>query len=256
MIDLHSHVLPGIDDGPATLEDAVELALAAHAAGARTMLATPHVSPQYPNDRASIDAALARLKVALGSLELRVLPGAELAITRLEELPDGELERLHLGDGPWLLLESPFTLAADVLLPVVKSLRAGGHSVVLAHPERCAGLHRRPELLRELVGMGARTSVTAGALVGRFGREVERFARAMAAEGLIDNVASDAHDLERRPPQVLGALEHAGYGAYAQHLTQAVPEALLAGTEPPLAPEMHAAERPRRSWLRAALSRR
>ena len=250
MIDLHCHILPGIDDGPATIEATLDLARAAVTAGTRMMVATSHVSPRYPNDAETIAAGVARVKAALAAAEipLDVRPGGEVAISQIDELAAGELSALRLGGGPWLLVESPFTLVVDSMPALLGLLQSGGHRIVLAHPERCPGFHRRSDLLRSLVlDHGVLTSVTAGSLVGQFGREVERFALGMARAGLIHNVASDAHDCERRPPGLAEPIDRAGLGAHAELLCEAVPAAILDGTPLPQHPGP-LLEAPRRTW--------
>jgi protein-tyrosine phosphatase len=250
VIDLHSHVLPGIDDGPPTIEETVDMARVAAAAGTRTMVATSHVSPRYPNDSRTIAAGVEEVNARLAAEEIpiEVVPGAEVAISVIDELAPGELLALHLAGGPWLLIECPFTLVVDSLPALLGQFQGAGHRIVLAHPERCPGFHRRPELLRSLVrDQGLLTSVTAGSLVGQFGREVERFALSMARAGLIHNVASDAHDPERRPPAIAEPLDRAGLGAHAEFLAQAVPRAILDGTDLPDHPGA-LLDPPRRRW--------
>ncbi len=256
MIDLHCHVLPGIDDGPRTLDDSIALARVAAAGGVRTIVATPHVSWDYPNDAGAIaslvDAVNARL--AAERIELTVVRGAELAFTRIADIPDRELGGLALGGNRWLLVEPPFTPSVVGLENVIAGLRARGHEVVLAHPERCPAFHRDLEALTRLSASGVVCSITAGSLVGRFGREVRRFALALVEAGLVQNVASDAHDATRRPPGLAAELEQAGLGGLRAWTTEAVPRAILAGEAlPPRPPE--AEIRPARStraqrWLR------
>jgi protein-tyrosine phosphatase len=255
MIDLHCHILPGIDDGPPTLGDAIELVRAAALTGATAMVATPHVSPRYQNDSQLIADGVARLSAGLrdAGVALDVRPGAEIAIPRIVDLADGELDRLTLGGGPWLLIESPFKTPVESLPAVLGALQRQGRSIVLAHPERCPGFHRRPDVLEMLVhGQGMLSSVTAGSLVGQFGREVERFVLWMAERGLIHNVASDAHDCIRRPPGIAGAMEHAGLGAHIELLAQLVPHAILTGGPVPEVPAALLPSRAaRRPWRRA-----
>ncbi|HEY3866496.1 MAG TPA: CpsB/CapC family capsule biosynthesis tyrosine phosphatase [Solirubrobacteraceae bacterium] len=254
MIDLHTHVLPGIDDGPQTIEDSVELARAAVAAGARTLVATPHVSWTYPNEPDTIAALVEELGEHLDAagipLEIRV--GAELAMTRLVDMSTEELLRLRLGGGNWLLLEPPFSSTVTGLGALVLELQRQGHEILLAHPERCPAFHRNPEMLRELVNAGVLTSVTAGSLVGRFGGEVRRFALRMARERLIHNVTSDAHDTIRRPPGVVTELRQAGLEPLEEWLTEEVPTAILGGGEIPPRPEIELSgiEPVRRTWWR------
>jgi protein-tyrosine phosphatase len=233
VIDLHCHVLPAIDDGPGTIEGSTLLAAAAVEAGTRILTATPHVSAHYPNDAGSIASALADLRAHLRSeqvaIELRA--GAEIAASRLPQIPPQEISSLGLGGGPWLLIEPPFSTDVSGLEDLLLKLRRSGHQILLAHPERCPGLHRAPQILRTLVSGGVLTSVTAGSLTGRFGQDVRRFALALATENLIHNVVSDAHDHLRRPPEMAGDIEQAGLGALRGWLTCDVPAAILDGRE-------------------------
>lgn len=256
VIDLHTHVLPGIDDGPATIEGSVALVRAAAATGTRVMVATPHVSWSYPNEAATIARLTGELNERLRQEEIAVeiRAGAEIAMTRIEEIAQDELERLHLGGGPWVLLEPPFTPLATGLERVVSALQGGGHQVVLAHPERCPALHREPEIVESLVGSGVLTSVTAGSLVGRFGGEVRRFARLLFERGLVHNVTSDTHDADRRPPGMAGELGEAGLGELADWLTCAVPAAILAGENIPSHPAVGLHSLWTRPWWRPARS--
>ncbi len=167
---------------------------------------------------------------------LEVRPGAEIALTLIPELQDAQLETLGLGGGPWLLVEPPFTPVAPNLDAILLELQRGGHRIVLAHPERCPAFQRDPPMLRRLVHAGMLTSITAGSLGGRFGGEARELAFALAREGLLHNVASDAHDAVNRPPEIAAELERAGLAPLAQWLTVAVPAAILDGGEIPLRP--------------------
>jgi protein-tyrosine phosphatase len=238
MIDLHCHVLPGIDDGPATVEESVALARAAAAAGTRVLVATPHVSLRYANRAREIAQAAERLGERLSheQIDIAVDVGAEIAIARIGDLPPAELRRLTLGDGRWLLIEPPFAAMAHGLEPIVADLQRRDFRVILAHPERCAAFQREPATLRSMVSAGALTSITAGSLVGRFGRPVRDFALQMLEDGLVHNVASDAHDVHKRPPGVLSEIAQVGFQALGDWLTEEVPSAILAGREIPRRP--------------------
>jgi protein-tyrosine phosphatase len=255
MIDLHTHVLPGIDDGPETIEGSVELARAAVAAGARTLVATPHVSWTYPNDPNTIAERVEELRARLDAegIPLDVRAGAELAMTRLIDMQDEELLPLRLGDGGWLLVEPPFSPTVTGLDQLILELQARGHGVLLAHPERCPAFHREPEMLRQLAGEGVLMSVTAGSLVGRFGSEVRRFALKLAREKLIHNVTSDTHDPVRRPPGVAEELRKGGLESLESWLTEEVPAAILtpgAAIPPRPSVELPGTESARRTWWR------
>ena len=171
VIDIHSHVLPGIDDGPATIEASIALARAVAQSGTRTLVATPHVSWRHPNDSATIAPLVDELNAHLRTeeIELEIRAGAEIAMTRAAELDPAELARLTLGGGEWLLVECPFTPVATGMDALVFDLQRRGHRVVLAHPERCPAFHRDRRPLELLVHGGVLTSITAGSLVGRFG---------------------------------------------------------------------------------------
>jgi len=247
MIDLHCHILPGIDDGPQTIEDSVAIASASVAAGVGTIVATPHVSWDFPNDAATIARLVGEVneRLAQEQIPLTVQPGAELAFTRIADIPDSELAQLDLGGGGWLLVEPPFTPSATGLENVIVGLRARGHRVLLAHPERCPAFHRDRDALVRMASSGVACSITAGSLVGRFGREVRRFALGLVADGLVHNVASDAHDAVRRPPGLAGELEAAGLTGLRGWTTEAVPQAILDGQPLPPRPAEAAVAPPR-----------
>ena len=250
MIDLHCHLLPGIDDGPRDMRMALAVAQLQVDAGVATVAATPHVSWDLPTSAEAIASGIAavRAELAARGIPLDVVAGGEIDVHRAGELSDEELRALALGGGPWLLLEAPLQTGIP-LEPVALALIERGHRVLIAHPERSPLLQRDPVALRRLVDAGALTQLTAGSLTGRFGRTVQRYAEALLEQGLVHTVASDAHDALRRPPgmhvRVLGEL--------APLLTQEIPAAILTGGEIPPLP---AARPPRRRGLRALLGGR
>jgi protein-tyrosine phosphatase len=191
------------------------------------------VNARYRNDAATIARLVDELNVRLAAegVAVEVLPGAEIAFTSVVELERSQLPRLGLGSGQWLLMEPPFTPIVTGLEGTLSSLMRDGHRVLLAHPERCPAFHRDPAMLESLVWGGVFTSVTAGSLVGRFGQEVRRFALGLVRDGLVHNVASDAHDHLRRPPGMAAELERSGLGPLADWLTRSVPTAILDGEE-------------------------
>jgi protein-tyrosine phosphatase len=242
VIDLHCHVLPGVDDGPETLDDTLDLCRAAVAAGTRTVVATPHVSWDWPGVTSHVvREGVERVKAALRehSIDLEVLPGAEVAMTRAGDLPDDELVALRLGGGPYLLVECPYSPASAGFESILAALAERGHRILLAHPERCPAFHRDPALLSSFVDAGMLTSLTAGAFAGRFGRDVERFARKLVADELVHDIASDGHGAGMgRPPSIGPELADAGFGERAQWHAEAVPRAILDGTPLPPAPPL------------------
>lgn len=257
MIDLHCHVLPGVDDGPQTLGDTLELCRAAVAAGTRTVVATPHVSWDWPGVTSRVvHEGVERVQAAVDAagIELEVLAGAEIAMTRAGDLDDDELIALRLGGGPYLLIECPISPVAVGIEQLVERLTGRGHRILLAHPERSPALHRDPALLRALVEHGALTSVTASAFTGRFGTTVARFARQLLEDELVHDIASDGHGAGiGRPPSIAPELAEAGFGARAAWHAEAVPRAILDGAPLPPAPPLP--ELPPRRGLLARLRR-
>jgi protein-tyrosine phosphatase len=256
VIDLHCHVLHGIDDGPRTIADSLTLVRAAESAGIRTIVATPHVSPRYPNSADSIARALdaAKAEIRAEGIAVGLEAGAEIAMTTASELSPGELLKLRLGVGPWLLIECPFTSLATGFDTMLMRLQSEGHRIVLAHPERSPLFHQDPQMLAAIVRAGALASITAGSLVGRFGGRVRRFALQLAREDLIHNVASDAHDHRGRPPSIANELQLSSLDPLAEWLASEVPAAILAGDEIPPRPAVAGASRGiavwRRKWRR------
>lgn len=247
MIDLHCHILPGVDDGPQSIEESLALARVSARAGTCTIVATPHVSSRYHNDLATIARGVEQVNEALAaeSCAIEVLPGAEIAASRVSELDPEELNGMTLGGGPWLLLEPPFTPVATGFDEIGYSLMRRGLRVVIAHPERCAGFHRDTAMLGDLVRTGAITSITAGSLAGRFGERVRRFAMKLMDEDMVHNVASDAHDEIARRPGIAAEIESVGLGELREWLTELVPASILSGDPIPARPAFRTRRRRR-----------
>src|SRR5215210_612263 len=243
VIDLHAHILPGVDDGPDDLDGSAALAAAAVERGTRVLAATSHVNQGFglsPADLAAArEAVVARL--ARDGIPLEVVQGGEVSTGRLPSLDDEELGGVTLGSGPWVLLECPFSPAAAAMDLMVADLQRRGFQVLLAHPERSPSFQRQPGLLARLVATGALAQLTSASLEGRFGDAARRAAFTMAEQGLLHVLASDAHHHSERPPGVepgLAALrERLGdLGGQAEWITVGVPEAILAGAEIPARP--------------------
>lgn len=240
MIDLHSHLLPGLDDGARTEDDAVALARAAVDAGVAVMAATPHLRHDHPGVvPAELATRCARLQARLQqeSIALEVVPGGEVDIHWAQSAGDDDLRLVSYGQqGTWLLVETPYGSLSDLFEELVFQLTARGFRTLLAHPERNPSLQRRPERLRALVERGALLQVTAHALAGAERRDpARRLAEALVRESLAHVLASDAHRATGRRGIGLsdGALAAdrlvRGAGAY---MTREAPAAILAGKEP------------------------
>lgn len=193
MIDLHTHVLPGLDDGARSIEAGVEMIRASSAVGISTIVATPHVSLRYPRTPDEIAIAIASLDDAVRAegIDVTIVPGAEVELTLALDLADSALAALRLGGGPYLLVESPLSPGAGDFDPMLADVRRRGNQIVLAHPERCPAFRREPDRLERLVEQGFLCSITAGSIAGRFGAPVRQFSLEMIRRGWVHNVSSD-----------------------------------------------------------------
>lgn len=245
MIDLHAHILPGLDDGPPTLDASAEMAAAAVAAGTRTMAATSHINRSFgllPEDLVPAREQVAE-RLRADGIPLEVVQGGEVSAPRVEALDEADLRALTLGGGPWLLLECPLSPAAPTMEPVVSVLRRRGLEVLLAHPERSPGFMRSPAALERLLSLGALTQLTSTAFSGRFGDTVRKVAFEMLERGHGHVIASDGHGADGRPPDLLCALEaferrYEDPRELFDWMTVGVPGAILAGEPPPPRPPM------------------
>lgn len=248
MIDLHAHILPALDDGPATMNAAVEMARVAATSGTRAIATTCHVGYVHGLGPAEIGAGREELRARLAreGVELELLAGGEVAPDRLPDLDDDALRALALGGGPYVLLECPFTPVDGAMDMMVADLQGRGFGVLLAHPERSPTFQRAPERLAALVERGALAQVTTGSFAGDFGETPRRAAVAMLQKGIVHVLASDAHDATFRRPD-LRAVGDGFDAAQLEWMTEAAPAAVVAGSPLPERPPL-----PRsRGWLRS-----
>jgi protein-tyrosine phosphatase len=208
MIDLHSHLLPGIDDGAADQAAALEMARMAVADGTRIMACTPHVfPPKHNNDTAFIADRVAALRQILqhNDIDLMLVVGGDVHL--LPDLP----ARLRAGTAPTLnnsryfLLEPNHTIVPPNFVAIIRSYLEAGFIPIITHPERLTWMAKHYALFCEAEEAGAAVQVTAGALTGHFGGKVRALAERMVSEGRVDVIASDAHDPVRRPPGLAAA---------------------------------------------------
>ena len=261
MIDLHCHILPGLDDGPANIDFSLAMAREAVDANIQIMVATPHVRADYEGITAARIAAAAEqlnARIEEEGLPLRVIPGAEVAIPKLDELADDELTLLSLGSGGYVLLESPYGRSPVDVEAAVREIERRGHSVVLAHPERCPLFQSDVDRLVALADRGVLCSITSASLLGAFGERARSFAIELLRRGIVHDIASDAHDHLHRPPHLRPAIERLdgelpGVAEWAAWYTVTAPVAILAGNEIPRPPRFAAAEP---TGLRRLLKRR
>jgi protein-tyrosine phosphatase len=249
-IDIHCHLLPGLDDGPGNMGEALAMAQVAVLAGTTHMVATPHIDQTWRVRPELIAARADALREALRGegIPLQVSTGGEIALSRLVDLGGAELDGLRLGGGPYLLIECPLTPTAGDFDSLLLRFHARGEAIVLAHPERSPLFQQEPERLVRLVAAGMLCSLTAGSLTGTFGKTVRRFSIELLREGLVHDLCSDAHDHLGRPPGLSDALaavedELPGIDRRREWLTELAPAAILAGEQLPASPPLDAPAR-------------
>jgi protein-tyrosine phosphatase len=243
VIDIHCHVLPGLDDGPANMPQSLAMAGAAVASGTTVMVATPHIDTTWRVRPHMIPERVAALQAVLREegVELEIRTGAEIALSRLADLSPDELDALRLGGGPYLLLECPLSPTAGDFDALLLRIGAREESIVLAHPERAPLFQQEPERLERLVEEGFLCSLTAGSLRGAFGGPVRAFSIELLREGLVHTLSSDAHDELNRRPGIGDALtsiesDLPGISSQNEWLTTLAPAAILAGEPIPPRP--------------------
>jgi protein-tyrosine phosphatase len=234
VIDLHCHILPGVDDGARDLDDAAAMARVAAEDGIEAVCATPHIRHDHDvrihevADR--VEAVNARLREE--GTPLVVLTGGEVAESAVEDLSEEELSRVALGAGPWILLEPAPGPLTDNLRWAVEHLAARGHRSLVAHPERhlSADMFER---MTDLVGDGALVQATADFFLRE---EMAAGMTSLAEAGLVHVLSSDSHSsLGGRPLQLSAAFERLrGVESLAPHLewiAETAPRAIVEGGE-------------------------
>jgi protein-tyrosine phosphatase len=215
MIDLHCHILPGIDDGPETWEESLKMAELAVGDGIRTLVATPHlfphrtVDPGEYNDRKSITQKIEefRARLTAAQLSLEVLPGCDFPLSQegLDLLDEDQV--ITINDGRrYLLLEFPDTSLPPATEDICYALQSRGLTPIITHPERHMVIQERPENLSRFLDLGCLAQLTAASLTGLFGRRVADLSCTLVKKGYIHLLASDAHSSRGRKPLLSAAV--------------------------------------------------
>jgi protein-tyrosine phosphatase len=250
-IDTHCHILPGLDDGPVTLDGAMEMARLAVADGVRHAVATPHLEAWNPEvcRRAQAGVQALQRELALSNVSLALHSGAEMMLTRVL-LDPSDHARLHTLNGTrYILIELP---ACDYPLytsEVVFALQLRGLVPILAHPERNAAIQDDLNRLADLVERGLLSQITAHSLLDGADRQVRRCAEQMLKRGLAHLIASDAHDSTLRGPGLSAGVRAAGRilgRERAEAMVTRIPEAILADRD--VDPAVLAPPEPVRWW--------
>ncbi len=277
MIDLHSHILYGLDDGPETMDESIQMCRISYRDGVRTIVATPHtLNGEYQNGRSTILAKVKELNEALKQFgvqssefgvnqsthlpfklspssfdlkidpmtqlpydpmtDFRILPGADVHFSNeiLHQLDQGEV--MTVGDGKkFLILEFPVHTISFRTEDVLFQLMARGITPIISHPERNLEIARKPARYYEMIRMGCLGQVTAMSLTGEFGPEIRGFVEKLLKKRLIHLIASDAHNVNGRPPGLTHAVREAEKivgREEARKMVNEYPRAILKGTQP------------------------
>ena len=209
MIDLHSHILPGIDDGAKTLDDSLAMARIAVADGIHTMACTPHIYPgMYMNDGPGIAQACRRLQTELDrrGIALKLVVGADVHLVPglVDGLRSGRVPTLH--GSRYFLLEPSHSTPPPRLEASVFQLIAAGYTPIITHPERLSWVEGHHPVFQRLIAQGAWMQVTAGALTGVFGQRARYWGERFIGEGHTHLLATDAHSTGRRLPRLTEGL--------------------------------------------------
>jgi protein-tyrosine phosphatase len=232
MVDIHSHVLPGLDDGARSLDDSVAMLRMAADAGTTDIVATPHANTEFRWDLAVVEARIAEVQAAAGA-RVRIHPGCDFHLM-FDNINDALAHpaKYTINHKQWLLVEFSDLIIFPNSGDILARLREGGMLPIITHPERNQILRQRFETVERWVGEGSFLQVTAASLTGLFGSAARKYSERLIERGLVHFVASDAHDTSYRTTRLDAAhdwlTDH--YGAeYANTMLSDNPRATIEG---------------------------
>lgn len=246
-VDIHSHILYGLDDGARGRDESVRMLEIAAASGTSDIVATPHANAQYEFDPDEIDSQIRDLSATSA---VRIHRGCDFHL-QLANIEDALLHprKYTINGKSYLMVEFPDLTISPSTDEILLQLLDAGMVPIITHPERNAVLQKKVDDLARWVELGCYVQVTAASCTGTFGREVKASAREMMARGLVHFIASDAHDTRHRPPNLSDA-----YALLARQWGEETirplfvdnPKAVLSGDSIDF--EMSSTTRPRRRW--------
>lgn len=233
MVDLHHHILPGLDDGAPDLATALKMARMAADDGITHVVCTPHANGRYQFDPEKNRALLAEMRQAIADAGIRLILGSgcdfHLSYDNVRDALQNP-RRYTVNGGEYLLVELPDYALPPTLEETFYSLRLAGMTPILTHPERNPSLQQDDSRLKDWIRDGMLTQVTAASVMGLMGRKAQKMAERMLADRWIHFLATDAHNVSTRAPKMRDARDHvaARYGEqYAQKLCTENPQAVF-----------------------------
>ena len=233
MIDIHCHILPNMDDGPASLGESLAMCRAATRDGIRIIVATPHFKPgTYEFTRATILDNIKVLQAAVKQegLNLTILPGAEVTVSPEMQTYLTPERGLTINGGRYFLVEFSSNSVPSQWDTFLLSFLASGMTPIIAHPERNAWFMTHPEALSAAVKNGILVQITAASLTGGFGEEAQDFSIRLLRRNLVHAIASDGHSADLRPPRLAEAVSLAAEVVgkeMARALVTSIPQAII-----------------------------
>ncbi|MCM3731610.1 tyrosine protein phosphatase [Fictibacillus nanhaiensis] len=245
MIDIHSHILPGIDDGAQNLEDAVRMAEAAVREGITHLYATPHHrNGRYENEKSSIleNVHLLNAELSQRNIPLHILPGQEIRLYKelIDDLDRDVLLPLH-HQSKYILIEFPSSNVPAYAAETLYELSLRNYTPIIVHPERNSEIIENPVLLYDLIIEGALTQITANSIIGNFGKKIMNFSHDLIKSNMAHFIASDAHNTSSRGFHLTKAYEiiEKQYGISTRYYLQENAELVLRGESILIEPPSH-----------------
>ena len=261
MIDIHCHILPGIDDGPGTMDESLEMCRIAASDGIKTIVATPHFNPgRYEPHSAEVFKLINALQARVNEegLDIRILPGADVSIT--PELQAQLKSEMHLTinkKGKYIVLEFPSAYILPNWKEFLLSLLDFGIVPIISHPERNAWFINHPRALFPVVRQGVIVQITGMSVTGEFGDDARRCSIFLLKNNLAHVIATDAHSSTYRSPLLTNAVSAAAdlIGKdRAQALVTSIPRAIIEG-KPVVLPEPFEPPEEKKGWLKKIINR-